>query len=307
MHNRRGVIYKIIISVFLILFLGFGFWLYQIKSRYYMIAKFSESGPLYMNMPVFFRGYRIGQVKEIKLSEDYKYSLVKIVLYPKKPLLSEDIVAKVKKNTIRKEYIELLTPDQASEIHLKDGSTIDGEAAFDMEAFLSDIADSDLIVPLLQTFTDTLVSLDKTSVEIKGFFSDSRIILDDNRQNLKQTTKDLATTTKSLKKISTRFNKSFTEEKINNTTTSIDKASTNIVTVTENAKKITENIDKATKNIDKTVSNIDCAISKTNNIADDVKVITGGLRESLGKRFAGLKIIFGKPVNENECSRNCYK
>lgn len=304
-YTTYGLI--ILISLFFILVLTFVFKLSESRSRYYIIAKFSESGPLYKNMPVYYKGVKIGQAKDIKISDDYQYSLVKIELYPSKPKLSTDIVAKVKNHNVRKEYIDLSVPDQASSTLLKNGSTIDGEGAFDLEAFLSDIADSGLIIPLLQTFSDTLASINKTSVQVENFFTDSRSILKDNRQNIKQSTKDFAQTSKSLTKLTSNINNSITEEKINSTTSSINKSSNNVLTATETIKDITKNIDSATKNLDKTIAKIDCTISEANKITTNVKVITCGLRETLEKRFAGMRIMFGKPLNKNGCVKNCLK
>lgn len=295
----------VLIPCVLILICALSFYLYQIHSRYSLIVKFSESGPLYKDMPVYYKGYEIGKAQKIELTPDYKYTLVTIVLYPKNPKLSEDIIAKVKHHNVRKEYIELMNPDQASTVLLKNKSTIDGEPAFDIEVFLSDIADSGLIVPLIQTFSDTLISLDKTSAEIKNFFSDSRLVLKDNRQNLKQTTSSLVQASGAVKKLTSKINKSMSDDKINNTTSRVDKSSANILEATESAKNIAKNIDSATKNLDKTVAKIDCTISEVNKVATNAKVITGGLCEVLHKRFAGIRIIFGKPMKKNNCSKHC--
>ena len=290
--------FKFLIFIFLILVLFLAFWLYEVFFGYFIIVKFSESSPLHMNTPVYYKGYKIGQIKKISPSKDYKSTLVKILLYPKEPKLPENIVAKAKKPNSRKDYIDLLTPDQPSDKILKKWGTIEGEQAFDLEAFLSDIADSGIVVPLMQNFSDTLVSANKTSVEIKNFFSDSRLILKDNRQNLKQTTKDLSKMSKSLTQVTSRLNKSITEGKLDNTTTNVDKSSANILEATENIKKITTNVDNATKNLDKTMCKIDSTLSKTDIIASNVKTITSGLCEVLHKRFAGLRIIFGKPMGK---------
>ena len=292
----------IFIPLFFMLLLTLTFWLYEVHHRYFITAKFYKSGPLYTNMPVYYKGYKIGQVKKIKLNQDYKYTLVKIVLFPKNPKLSEDIVAKAKKIDANKYYIDLIAPDQPSVTLLKNGSIIYGEPAFDLEAFLSDIADSGLIVPLLQNFSDVLVSANKTSNEIRNFFSDSRLILKDNRQNLKQTSKELVQTSKSLTKITSKFNNSITEDKIDNTTSSVVKSSTNILAATESIKNITGSIDCATRNLDKTVAKIDSTVSDTKIITSNVKTITNGFCEVLGKRFAGLRILFGKSINTKKCN-----
>lgn len=267
--------------------------LYEEHSRYHVFVKFAKSGPLYKNMPVCFKGYAIGQTQKVTLSDDYKYTLVKIVLYPKNPKLPKDIEGVVKKHDFLGNYIDLIPSDEPSAELLKNGDTIDGIPIFDLGTFLAEIADSGLIVPLIQNFSDTALSLNRTSNKIGNFFSDSRLILNDNRQNLKHTTE-------SLSKITSNVNKSFSKDKLNNTTSSVNKSATNIQAITENVKNITQSVDCATRNLDKTIEKIDCT-------ASNVKVITGGFREVMGKRFAGLRIIFGKPLNKNKCPQNCSK
>jgi len=294
--RHRKIFLSLAMLLFTVIFLFSVFKLYAVRHEYYLTAKFSTSGPLYINMPVYFRGYNIGKTTKIAPTKDYKYTLVKIVLFPESPKLPDDIVAKVKNHNARKEYIDLMVSDTPSETGLQSGSTIDGEPAFDLEAFLSDLADSGIIVPLLQTFSDTLVSAGKTSDEVRNFFSDSRNILKDNRESLKQTTSGFASTSSSLNKLTTRFNNAITDEKINRTTSSIDKSSANILSASEDVKKITTKVDFATRNIDQTMAKIDCTVSDAKDITSNVKTMTSGLCEVLNKRFAGLRIIFGKPI-----------
>lgn len=305
LFNKHKV--TILISLFSILILFLIYQLYEIFFGYYITAKFTESGPLYVNMPVYYKGYKIGRVEKIKLSPDYKYTLVKMVLYPQNPKLPEDIVAKAKKPDDEKNYIDLIPPDEASAAILKNGSIIDGEPAFDIETFLSAIADADIIVPLLQHFSDLLLNATETSNEIRNFFTDSRLILKDNKRNLKQATSNISLTAKSLVSVISKFDNSVTKDKLNTTTSGLTKSSANVLSATESIKNIAKNVDCATRNLDKTMSTIDSTISKTNTIASNVEVITRGFCEVLGKRFAGLRIIFGKPINNSKCSQKCLK
>lgn len=297
----------ILISLFFILGLTFAFWLYDMQSKYYITAKFNESGPLYKNMPVYYKGYEIGKIENVRIRDDYRYTLAKIVFYPKKPKLSDNIVAKAKKLEMEDDYVDLIYPDPPSDTLLKSGGIIEGRGAFDMDMLLSDVAEADLLVPLLQHFSDLLVNAGKTSDEIRNFFSDSRSILKDNRQNIHRATKNLAISTKSLAKLTSNFNNSITHDKLKNTTSNIDKSSTNVFAATESIKNITASIDCATRNLDKTVAKIDCTICEANKAAKNIRVITGNFCEILGKRFAGLRIIFGKPINNNKCSQRCSK
>lgn len=295
----------ILIPLLFILISVTAFYLYERHYGYFITAKFTESGPLYKNMPVFYKGYKIGKTRKVSLSKDYKSTLLTIKLFPEKPKLPEDIVAKVKRLDSGTDYIDLLPPDEPSSILLKRWSIIDGEPVFDLDAFLSDIADSGLIVPLIQTFSDTLVSLNKTSTEIGNLAKDSRLILKDNRQNIKQTTNDLAKTSNGLTKFTSNLNTSITKERINNTSSSVDKSASNILSTTESVKNIAASVDCATRNLDKTMAKLDCTISEVNTVASNVKVITKGIKETMCKKFAGARMIFGKPLKNKDCCQNC--
>lgn len=298
-----------LIILFLLLFTLASWGLFKIYDHYsfHIMVKFTESGPLYKDMQVCYKGYLIGRTQKVIISDDYKYTLLKIVLYPKNPKIPSDVVASVKQHDILGDYIDLAAPEEPSTTLLANNAIIEGKPIFDFGAFFSDIADSGLIIPLIQNFSDTLVSANQTSVEIKNFFSDSRFILKDNRQNLKQTTKNLSVATKSLKKLTAKFNKATPEDKLNNTTLNIDKSADNIQAATESVKNITQSVDCATRNLDKTIAKIDSTISEANAVASNVRAITSGLCEALSKRFAGLRIIFGKPMDKSKCPKNCSK
>lgn len=306
--------YKIIIlTPLLLLLISLGlFHLYDDRYICHITAKFDDSGPLYVNMPIYYKGYKIGHTTDIKLTEDYSYTLVRIDLYAQKPKLPANIIAKVKKRDTKTDYIELTIPDDPSAVLIENGSIIDGQAAFDLETFLSTIMDSGMLDPIIDNASQLLSSFSDTSDKIGSFFSDSNVILKDNKQNIKHTTT-------SLTEITSKINTSIKKEQLSNTMSSVDKSSTNILTATENiknitcnvgtatesVKNITCNVEKATKNLDQTMTKIDCTISNVNATASNVKNITGGLCEVLGKRFAGLRIIFGKPMKKNACQNNC--
>lgn len=279
----------ILFSLFIVLTSYGVFKLYEDHFRYHINVKFLESGPLYKDMPVCFKGYRIGYTQKVILNADYKYTMVKIAIYPKNPKFPKDIEGVVKKHDFLGNYIDLIPPEEPSENLLKDGDTIDGKPLFDAGTFLSDIADSGLLIPLIQNFSDAAVSLSTTSTKIGDFFSDSRTLIKDNRQNLKRTTE-------SLNKITSNFNTSFSKAKLNKTTSSVETSANNIQEVTENVKNITRSVDCATRNLDTTMEKLDSTISNANAVASNAKFITCGFCEVLSKRFAGLRIIFGKPL-----------
>lgn len=288
----------IILILLFVIFISLGVSKLKDHFRYHIMVKFTESGPLFRGMPVCFKGYRIGSTQKVILSEDYKYTLVKIVLYPKNPKLPKDITGVVKKHDMLGNYIDLTVAEEPSAALLQNGDIIDGKPFLDVGTFLAKIDDSDILIPLLQNYSDTALSITKTSTKVDSFFTDSRSILKDNRQNLKHTTE-------SLNKITSNFNASFNKDKLHNTSSSVEKSATNIQAATESVKNIAQNVDCATRNLDKTMEKIDATLCEAHAVATNSRVITGGFREVLAKRFAGLRIIFGKPLNKNKCSPNC--
>lgn len=300
--------------ILLIFSLFICFKLYEGIFGYFVMVKFVELGPLYNSMPVYYKGYKIGKTKNIKPSEDYKYTLVRIILYPKKLGLPENISAKVKKLESGKDYIELIYPKEPSSNNLRNGSIIEGKTSMDIQSFMSAQADSGALTSMSDNLSKTLTSAEKTSNEIKAFFADTRVILKDNRQNLRATTENTAETMEnlalmsgSLADLTSKINNSIPEDKIKNTISNIDKSSTNIKESTESLKSILISIDIATKNLDKTIAKIDSTIDEANKIAINIKKMTAGFCDVLGKRFAGMRIIFGKPMKGNTCASNCYK
>lgn len=296
---------RFIIVILFILIITTAFWLYKDATRFNIIAKFNETEPIRIRKPVYYKGYKIGETRKISLTDDYKYSLVKIVLYPKNPKLPKDIFAQAKQNEVLKDYVELISPDEPSTTLLKKGDIIDGVKGFDLDNFLSDIQNAEIIVPLLQNFSDTLVSIKTTSNRINNFFSESQSILQDNKQNLHQTTKYLVQTTNSMKKLTSRLNNSISDDKINNTTVNVNKSSANILEASENIKRISQNVNCATRNLDQTMAKIDCTLADTKVITSNVKTITSGVKETLCKKLGGFRIIFGKPLNNNSCCKRC--
>lgn len=292
MNKLLGIVskYKLLIAIsflFGITLLGIFNWQEE-RSRFYLFVKFVESGPLYKGMPVCYKGYEIGKTEKVTLNGDYKYTLVKIAIFPQNPKLPKGVDAVVKKHDLLGNYIDLVAPEEHSGKLLKNGAIISGTPLFDMGTFLAEIDNSGLLIPLIQNFSDAALSLSQTSLKIGDFFSDSRTILKDNRQNLKHTTD-------SLNKMTSNFNTSFSKDKLDKTTSGVEKSTTNIQAITENVKNITQSVDCATRTLDKTIEKLDGTLSNT-------KAITGGIKDVMRKRFAGLRIIFGKPIEK--CSRD---
>ena len=105
---------KFIVGIFMVLsvlVLSFGFfWTldYLLNPPVKVIAEFSELGPFYKTMPVYYKGYKIGKTGKVRPSKDFKTTLVSIIFYPEELKLPANVSAKVKQLSNGIDYISPL-------------------------------------------------------------------------------------------------------------------------------------------------------------------------------------------------------
>lgn len=322
--------YKDLFLLLILAFLIFVFLskIYELFFANFIYAKFTDLGPLSKKMPVYFRGYKIGKIRKIRPSDDYTYTIVRIRIFAKNLKLPINTIAQVKKRDRKKNYIELVYPDSPSIVNLKRGDEIEGRAAFDFKEYFTSQVDSGVLDKITGNTSNAIASVERTSDEIQGLIADFRAILKENKPNIKSTTDNavlitenaaimidfLGLMSKDLSEIAHKLNLSIKEDKIDGTMSNITSASDNIVATTKNIKDASKNVVDITKNVEiasakleNTVSKIDATIDGAHTVMSNVSAITCGFRKLLSKRFAGLKLFFGKPM-ECECEvRTCAK
>lgn len=272
---------------------------YKSNFKYSMAIniRFKELGPIYSSMPVYYKGYKIGKTKRIKPSHDYKYTIVQVILYPENLSLPENIGAKVKKLDNGKDYIEVLYPNTPSLITLKNNATIEGTTAADIESFMSAQIESGVLSSMGENMNKTLSSIEITSYELNGFFKDLRVILQENRPNIKKSTDETREILENVNSITKKIDNSLPEENLKNITRNMSGSSTDLKGTTENLLTISQNINEATKDLDKTMAKIDATVEEAHTTAKNASGISCGIKQLLEKRFAGLRLFFGKPTN----------
>lgn len=274
--------------------------------NYKITARFKELGPVYKSMPVYYKGFKIGKTRKIEPSENYQFSQVTIILYPKKLLLPENISAKVKKLDSGKDYIELVYPDMPSVELLKSGTIIEGKTAMDIESFMSAQAESGVFASISDNMGSTLKSVEKTSDEVNLFFKDLREIMKENRVNIKTTTKNTAEITTNINSITKKLDKSLSAEKLENSAANLNQTTTNLKESTELILYIAKNIELVTKDLDKSKKKLDAILEEVHVSMLNIKGISCGFCELMGKRAAGARFLFGKPVSCKKC-RTCLE
>lgn len=280
--------------------------LYEIFYGYYITVRFEELGSLSKSMPVYYKGYRVGDTRGVRPSDDFQDTLVRVLLKEKRLKLPINTIAKI--NTLKDEtaYLELIYPKEPSDEYIVQGSVIEGKTTVDLDAFISSQLDSGAFNKLTDNAANTLESIEETSDEIRELVADFREILKDNRENIKKITTNTAGTTKNLTlmvghlaNISLTVNESLKPDKIGNIVSNIDDS-------TKNVKDITSNINTATKELDDTMRKVDCIVSALQATTENINDITGGLLQSLKTNLAAVKIFFGRPIKADyKSSRPC--
>ena len=303
MDNLKGklkYIIIILISLFMIFVIVETVFFIKNNFKYSMAIKirFKELGPIYSSMPVYYKGYKIGKTKQVKPSEDYKYTIVQVILYPENLSLPENIAAKVKKLDTGKDYIELIYPDTPSLSTLANSDTIEGTTAADIESFMSAQIESGVFSSMGDNMNKTLSSIEITSYELNGFFKDLRVVLQENRPNIKKSTDATLDILESISSITQKLDESLSEDDLKNITRNMNGSSSDIKETTENILTISQNLNNATKDLDKTMSKIDATVEEAHTTAKNASKISCGMQQLLEKRFAGLRLFFGKPIQK---------
>jgi len=279
----------------------FSYKLYKYMFGYYIIAQFEKLPPVTRSMPVYYKGFKVGQTGRIRPSKDFTCSHVKLVLDKDIHGIPDNITAKLKKNEDKnsrtRNYIDLEYPVLPATSIIRKGTVIHGETTMDMEAFMTSQADSGAFTIISDNLGKTFESAEKTSDEIRSLVADIRVIVQENRPYLKEASQNFAATSRSISQtaenineVSLKLNRALSETRMTDAVINVDESTQSLNESMKNIQEITGNIDRATKNLDKTMSKIDQTI-------DDANQVAGGVKSTMSKRFGGVRLMLGTPVS----------
>ncbi len=288
---HKTIFWKILFW-FLIIF-AFYIWIKMLTNTYITI-QFDELEPFENNMPVYYKGFKVGRTRSIKPSKDFKHTFVQVVInYDnlKLPKNTTAIVKKRDKGEYRNalDYIELEYPDSPSIIFLKNGSIIKGTSSLDWNTLFAQQASDGKLDGLGQSVTDLMDNLNSTVETLTLVFTTINDILNENRANLLTASSNLSKTTSNFHEISSRMTNSLSQEKLDNTTGGFEKTS-------KNFDESSKNINEITKNLNNMMPYINATIIDTNSTICNVNQISQGILNTLKERMGLLKLLIGKPV-----------
>lgn len=300
MRNFSGDIPKMkkggkeLLIVLTILLIMFGVYVYN--TRFYVIIRFDELGPLTKNMTAYYNGFKIGYISHIGSDRDFKHTLVRVNLINRDINLPQNTTVSVERFLNGELYLQFRYPQSPSLQMIKRGDILEGMAPYSLEQFMMGQSISGMSDVVSLHIIKALNSADAANQEMKVFFQITSKLIHENGRGIRTSvnntvkiTDSLAQMAENLNQTSKKLNKALDEETLKST-------SSNIKDTTSNIKETTENISKATKDIDKTMKRIDDTMSHVNETAQNLNSITSGLNETLGKRFGGMRLMFGTPV-----------
>lgn len=261
-------------------------------------------------LPVYYKGFKLGRVIKVYLSEDSKTTNIDMRLKLRGAKLPNNVIAKIK-NKKKKDFIEIEYPKIPSGTYLKNGDIIEGHNSFDLSSYIDKQADSGGLDEIKTNLNSTIVAAGETLNALTGLIMTGDDILKDIRPDLKESSKNLAKTTRNLEDVTAQLSKSTRSKRIKNSGFNIEQSTKNIEIATKNLEAASENLslltEQARKNtitlIDSTISNVNKASFNLNTITEQIKCIlldaehiVKGIKITLSQKFSGIKIMFGKAI-----------
>jgi ABC-type transporter Mla subunit MlaD len=285
---------KKILTIFIILLTITVVYIYNSKN--YFIIRFDELGPLTKSMAVYYNGFKIGKIVRIEPDNDFKHTLVKVNILQKNINLPQNTTVRLQSFLNGEIYLEFVYPDSPSFKPLKRGDLIEGKAPYSLEQFMLGQNISGVTDVVSIHVIKALNATEVANMEMTAFFHNTSKLIDENRKGITASVNNTEAMTKSLSQMAENLNQ--TSQNLNQTSKKLNNAldEKTLKDTTLNIKDTTANISEATKDIDKTIKKIDDTVSNAKASAESLNSMTSGLNETLGKRFAGMRIIFGTPV-----------
>lgn len=270
----------------LITLAGLGFYIYKLTTYTYVTAKFKELRPIHEKLPVYYKGLVVGKAREQRHSEDYNHTLIHLVLYPKNLLLPDNTTVMLKKekhHDKERDFLELVYPKEPSTTMIADGAVLEGKAMVDVDTFMANQNPDDLEA-IKQNLAQSSENLNVAIEGLAMVFESVNEILKENRKNLYTTTGNLSKATRNLDNVTQKIDKSVQQKRLDNTISNLE--------------TLSANLNGTTTSVNGVIPHVDATMCQVQGLATNANAISCGVRKTLRKRFGGLRLLFGKVIDE---------
>lgn len=212
MEKKRIIekVIKIAIILFILLLLVFGikFLFFQPYKTVYI--SFQELGPVDKGLGAYYRGLKVGKVRKVGFTKDFKKTLITVDVYEKdfNLPLNTQVLVKIEPETSRK-YLAFIYPEKPSEKILVEGSVLEG-LPFKNEGFENVLLKSineKQIDSAMGNFLDVSAKATKISEDVSKITGIVQEILKKNQPKINQILSDTQKTTEKFPEISDNLNK----------------------------------------------------------------------------------------------------
>lgn len=314
--NRIVRIHKFIIVV---LILSTILLTWRVSHRPYMVVKaeFEELPPLPNKIELFYKGLKVGNVSKKQFDKEGKNILLYLDIYEKNLNLPSNTFVRIKKSKSEgkpKIHIQFVYPEKSVKKRLANNMTIKGKTMKDLDYYLDKYGDESAIEGVVGNFSGTMNNANATVEEIKKIAELVNAIVGENRENIKISVANTAATTENLKNASKGLSNILNDPSIQSTFGNFNSAAENLNTITarkkilssiDNIEATTKNIREATNGLKNTVIKADAAIEEADNAFKSVNSVAKSTCTVLNKRFAFLRLMFGKPGCTSENKQGC--
>lgn len=294
----------VLASLFSILIIAL---LWQRLTYTFITAEFKDLRPMHQRIGVFYKGYRIGKVLYVKPSEDFKTSYMKIALFHNGKLkLPKNSIIKLKREKDKwrkKDYIDIIYPENPAQSYLETGDIVLGKSTVDIETFLSS-QEPESLENIRQNMEKTSEDLQGAVEALRDLLTSLNEIAQENRESLNSAAENLSQTTKNINSLSTKFNNSIKQQRLNRSMSNLEDTILNTKNSTTELEKLSKRINDMTDALNGSMPTVTSSIGQTECIVKNINEITCGISNTLKKRFGGLRLIFGKTIDKecNTCS-----
>lgn len=264
--------------IFTLIFLLF--FLFYIIGSTKITVKFKDLEPLKHTLPVYYKGFKLGHSTKVYPGLDYQSTMVDLRIVLKNLTLPANTTAILKRKE-KKDYIELIYPQDPSENYLKHKDIINGKLGANFEHFLQEQANNGGLDEIKENLNTTIISLGQTFDALTDMANTANDILKDVRPELKSAAQNINYSSQNLTKISNSIDKTFEKGYFDSFLYNINETGGNLVITTKNLNQESSGL-------------LNCLLKRSNILISNINQIIVGVGETLKKRFGGLRLIFGK-------------
>jgi len=284
--NAKDYIIQLFVKFKLIL-ITIGFILLILKgielTHMRITAVFTELEP-FKNLPVYYKGFKIGQAVKVTPSKDFQTSRVKIILNSWHYNLPNNIKAIVQKQKDSDDnYMEILYPNAPSIRRIKYGDVIEGEVSQNFTDILNQVTKNGGLDAIKGNANNLLSSANDVAKAVNQILIFVNDLFVEIKPDIVAASHELSQTCANLNVTSQKINTAIDEEYIKNSLYHL--------------KGTTQNFEGTSQLLNtQTIPILNSALCTLKNLLDNVNTIIKGVGKTLSKRMGGAKIIFGKAI-----------